>query len=278
MADQKMHIESNTVQETLIIPLWGRKFCTELYPTIYQDPKAAGILENLDYDFSKLNEQSNSKAYRFGYLETAVRYADLGIEVRAYIKEHPKAAVVNLGCGLDCSAENNAGPECRIYNIDRPDVIAVRNKLIPPEKNVTNIGIDLNDPAWMDAIDAANGAVFFAAGVFYYFRSSEVEKLFGLMNERFKGGKLVFDAANKKAVKIMLKTWVKTAGITDISKYFYMNKTEDIKSWVPGAKISSKGYMLGYHDLKDPSIGGFFRLLSRMGDGLMKMRIIRIDF
>ena len=273
-----MHIESNTVQETLIIPLWGRKFCTELYPTIYQDPKAAGILENLDYDFSKLNEQSNSKAYRFGYLETAVRYADLGIEVRAYIKEHPKAAVVNLGCGLDCSAENNAGPECRIYNIDRPDVIAVRNKLIPPEKNVTNIGIDLNDPAWMDAIDAANGAVFFAAGVFYYFRSSEVEKLFGLMNERFKGGKLVFDAANKKAVKIMLKTWVKTAGITDISKYFYMNKTEDIKSWVPGAKISSKGYMLGYHDLKDPSIGGFFRLLSRMGDGLMKMRIIRIDF
>ena len=29
----KYHIEKNTVQETLVIPLYGRKMCSELYPT-----------------------------------------------------------------------------------------------------------------------------------------------------------------------------------------------------------------------------------------------------
>lgn len=36
--------------------------------------------------------------------------------------------------------------------------------------------------------------------------------------------------------------------------------------------------MLGYNDLKDPSVSGFFRFLSRVGDGSMKMRIVRLDF
>ena len=54
MSNEKMHIESNTVQETLVIPLWGRKYCSEIYPEIYQDQTAKKIMEKLDYDFSTL--------------------------------------------------------------------------------------------------------------------------------------------------------------------------------------------------------------------------------
>lgn len=49
-----MHIESNTIQETLVIPLWGRKYCSDIYPELYNDPMAEKIMENLDYDFSVL--------------------------------------------------------------------------------------------------------------------------------------------------------------------------------------------------------------------------------
>ena len=38
------------------------------------------------------------------------------------------------------------------------------------------------------------------------------------------------------------------------------------------------GYMLGYSDLKDPSVSGFFRFLARVGDGGMKMQIVKIGF
>lgn len=277
--NDKMHIEANTIQETLVIPLWGRKYCSDIYHEIYCDPLAGKIMEKLDYDFSALEAKKNSVGFRFGYLEAAARYMDMGLEIKTYLEEHSDAAVVNLGCGLDCTAENNATLSNKIYNIDRPDVIKVRNQLIPPAENVTNIGADLNDTAWFDEIDDGDGVIFFAPGVFYYFLSEEIRKLFTAMSERFKGGRLVFDTANRSAVKLMLKTWVKTAGITDVDKYFYINNLDtDLRSWLPVANISAKGYMLGYSDLKIPSVSGFFRLLSKMGDGLMKMRIVRIDF
>ena len=37
-------------------------------------------------------------------------------------------------------------------------------------------------------------------------------------------------------------------------------------------------YMLGYNDLKDPSVSGFFRFLARVGDNGMKMHIVKIRF
>ena len=36
--------------------------------------------------------------------------------------------------------------------------------------------------------------------------------------------------------------------------------------------------MLGYNDLKHTSVSGFFRFLSKLGDGVMKMQIVRLDF
>ncbi|MBP3850941.1 MAG: hypothetical protein J6D36_00160 [Erysipelotrichaceae bacterium] len=48
---EKIHIEKNTVQETLIIPLFGRKMCTERFPNLFQDPKAVELINRLDYDF-----------------------------------------------------------------------------------------------------------------------------------------------------------------------------------------------------------------------------------
>ena len=106
-----------------------------------------------------------------------------------------------------------------------------------------------------------------------------MRKLFAAMSERFPGGRLCFDAANKRAVKLMLKTWVKTAGVTSIEDYFSVESVEkDIAPWMKNAKITERGYMLGYNDLRDPSVPRLFRLLGKLGDGFMKMRIVRMDF
>lgn len=46
----------------------------------------------------------------------------------------------------------------------------------------------------------------------------------------------------------------------------------------PGLRVLSRGYMLGYHDLKDPSVFGFFRFLARVSDNRMRMQIVRLEF
>ena len=198
----KHKIEKNTVQETLIIPLYARKVCSELYPSLYRDETAIRLIDSIDYDFSEAEKNAHSLMQRFGSLEVAMRQNDLAFEVRDYLKAHPGAAVVNLGCGLDSTGRNCDNGSCKIYNLDFPDVIAVRNELLPAGEREENISCDLNDTAWLGKIDASSGAVFFASGVFYYFLTEQVKALVQRMADAFPGGVLVFDAANQTAVKI----------------------------------------------------------------------------
>ena len=79
----KYKIEKNTVQETLVIPLYGRKMCSELYPNLYRDETAIRLMKEIDYDFSVLEKKSGSLMQRFGFLEAAMRQNDLAFEVRA---------------------------------------------------------------------------------------------------------------------------------------------------------------------------------------------------
>ena len=54
----KYKIEKNTVQETLIIPLYARKVCSELYPNLYRDETAVRLIDEIDYDFSEAEKNS----------------------------------------------------------------------------------------------------------------------------------------------------------------------------------------------------------------------------
>ena len=272
-------IEKNTVQETLILPLYSRKLCSELYPNLYRDETAVRLIDQIDYDFSEAEKNSRSLMQRFGALEVAMRQNDLAFEVRDYLKSHPNAAVVNLGCGLDGTGRSCDNGSCKIYNLDFPDVITVRNKLLPAGEREKNIPCNLNDTAWFSGIDASGGAVFFASGVFYYFLTEQVKALVQAMADAFPSGVLVFDAANRTAVKMIAKTWLKSAKIKDVGAYFAVSDAQkELSPWDNRLQVTSRGYMLGYNDLRDPSVSGFFRLLAKVGDGVMKMQIVKINF
>ena len=244
----KYKIEKNTVQETLIIPLYARKVCSELYPNLYRDETAVSLINEIDYDFSEAEKNSRGLMQRFGSLEVAVRQNDLAFEVRAYLKKHPSAAVVNLGCGLDNTGRSCDNGSCKIYNLDFPDVIAVRNELLPASDREENIPCDLNNTEWFAKIDASGGAVF-------------------------------FDAANRTAVKMIAKTWLKSAKIKDVGAYFAVSDAKsELSPRDSRLQVTSRGYMLGYNDLRDPSVSGFFRFLAKVGDGMMKMQIVKINF
>lgn len=275
----KYKIEKNTVQETLIIPLYARKVCSELYPKLYRDDASLRLIEKIDYDFSAAEKKSCSLMQRFGSLEVAMRQNDLVWEVRDYLKTHRGAAVVNLGCGLDNTGKACDNGSCKLYNLDFPDVIAVRNELLPAGEREENIPCDLNDTAWFRKIDASNGAVFFASGVFYYFLKEQVKALVQAMSEAFPGEVLVFDAANRTAVKMIAKTWLKGAKIKDVGAYFAVSDAKkELSVWGNDLTVTSRGYMLGYNDLRDPSVSGFFRFFAKVGDRKMKMQIVKIAF
>ncbi len=274
----KYHIEKNTVQETLVIPLFGRLVCSERFPELFSDPEAKRICDSLDWDFAEKRKKMGSPAGLFGAMEVAQRQYGLRCEVESYLKERPEAAVVNLGCGLDDTFAKADNGLCRGVNVDLPDVIAVRNELLPAGERETNLACDLNDFSWMDRIDAADGAVFFAAGVFYYFKTEDVKRLFAAMAERFPGAVLVFDSCNRRGAKLMRKTWLKEAGITDVGAFFSLEDEKELETWSGRfASVTARSYMRGYRDIYG-NVGPFHKAMIRFCDGPVKMKIVKIAF
>ena len=277
-ADYKYRVEKDSVQETLMIPLIGRKVCSDHFPELFSDPEADRILGMLDYDLGGKLRKMETAPGLFGALEVAQRQYDLGCEVREYLRDHPEAAVVNMGCGLDDTFRKCDNGTCKGYNIDMPDVIEVRNALLPAGEREQNIAHDLNDFAWMDMIDASGGAVFYASGVFYYFRRTDIQKLFAAMAERFPGGALVFDCCNSRGAKMMTKTWIKEAGIKDVKAFFSLEDASEILSWCGNFKdVTSRSYMRGYRDIYN-DVSRFHKIMIRFCDKLVKMVIVKITF
>ncbi len=273
----KVKIEPGSVQETLIIPLYGRKLCAEVFPQLYTDKSAAEICRHIDYDFAKMDKQAQSTFWRFGALEAAMRQIDMQCEINDYLAAHPAAAVVNMGCGLDQTGRACDNGTCKINNVDMPNIIAAREDLCPAGDRELNIASDLNDFSWMGKIDGSDGAIFFAAGVFHYFTFDQVKALANELAQRFAGGRLVFDTVGKLG-KLLMRSTFKSFGMENYDDCLFVENVSEVKTWVPTARVSARGYMLGYQNMDDPAVTGFHRFLARRCDGLVKMQVIRVDF
>ena len=273
----KYKIEHNSVEETLILPLYARYIAELKYPNLKGNRNTKNIIDSIDYDFKSKEKKMTSKIGLYGTLECIQREYDLKCEILDYLKKYPYASVVNLGCGLlDIYIEID-NKKCSIYNIDFESVINVRNKLIPLRDREINIASDLNDYSWMDKINKDNGVIFIAAGVFYYFKREDAKKLFLEIPKRFTNSSLVFDTCNKKGLKLMLKTWLKEAGIKDVGAYFGLSKPKkelDLMQ-IPYKNISIKSYMHGYRKLKYIFT---HKICNIIMDKIVKGRIIRLDF
>lgn len=275
---KKITIEKGTVQETLMIPLYGRKICNGAFPELYSDPYADELIDKLDYDFSAMEKQSKSAFYKFGALEAAMRQLDIKCEIDDYLKTHPNASIVNMGCGLDQTGRAYLNGKRRIYNVDFPDIIGAREKLTEPVENEINIASDINNLEWTQQIDAQNGVILFAAGVMHYFTKEQVRGIIEKFSGVFRGGRFVFDAVGKFGRDVAMKKTLQTLGMKDVSGYFCVSNPEkDLADLPKNIHVSSKGYMCGYYNLKDYNISALHRFLSRIGDGVMKMRIYRLD-
>lgn len=276
---QKIRIEKNSVQETLVLPLFGKAWAVRNYPDIFKDQDVQQIMDRVDYDFSALEKAAGGNKGKIASLAAATRQAALVWEIRDYLKDHPKALVVNLGCGLDTAGHQADNGTCRFANVDFPNVIELREQLIPSTEREKNIAADLNDFSWFEQIGfrPEEGVVFIASGVFLYFKKEDVRRLFVAMAEQFPGGRIAFDGQNQKGKDVDLKA-LKASGI-DISTNFALDKPEEeLKSWSDRfARVQWKKMSTGYIK-PDRRFGILYRLMAPLADKTGMSQLDVIDF
>lgn len=274
MSDQ---IEKGSIQETLMLPLYARKICMDAYPDLFGDETCQALIDKLEYDFGYIDKRISL----FAALEGGIRHYDLICEIKDYLKTHPRACVVNLGCGLDTSFALADNGLARGYNLDQPDVIALRNDLLPESEREKNIACDLNDVSWFDAIDfnPKEGAVFISGGVFYYFRYNDVKVLVQQMARRFKGSRLVFDATNPVGLQFLMRVYLDKWDFGSTMIFFCLRDAEkEILAWSPHIEqVRRKRYLTGYRE-PDKRWGLFNRLLCYVGDDFHLTQMIQVSF
>lgn len=194
---RKITIEKNTVSETLVIPLYGRAYCSRKYPEVFSEPEAERIIDMVDYDFSMLDYKE------FMMMTWAVRKKLLCDKAKEYLKMHPRATIVNLGCGADVSFASVDNGQCHFINLDLPEVIKAREKLVSCVEREKNVAMDAFDTAWFDEVEtsAEDGMYVISGGVFMYFEEAVLKKLFMELAKRFPRGGICFDACNSAGLK-----------------------------------------------------------------------------
>jgi len=237
-------LKKDSVERTLCIPLWSRALAVKKLPRIMPDHDAVRILAEMG------EKRPPTPLYYFesAALAGAVRQYDFACEISSYLKDHPSAAVVELGSGLSCLRRQIKNDANAWINIDLPDVIACREKYIPAGKLEKNIACDITDHKWFEAVpfDPEKGIIFLAAGVLHYLKEDQVKDLLADMAEHFPGGVFVFDYISRKNLRHGNTQIRMTQNDTAIT--FYMENAEDELPPVSRkiSKVVQKSYLEGY--------------------------------
>ena len=90
-------IDLGSVQKTLLLPLWGRAVETRKQKPLLVDTTAVQIIEKINYDFSTITNNM-SEITRLAWI---VRCLHIDRTIKQFLLRHPRATIVNIGCGLD---------------------------------------------------------------------------------------------------------------------------------------------------------------------------------
>ncbi|MGW0609036.1 class I SAM-dependent methyltransferase [Streptomyces sp. NPDC002788] len=104
-----------TVQETLLIPLYGRAVESRKKDAILTDPRAEEIVAAIDYDFARFD---NLPSLTGAVLRTSL----FDRWVTDFLAAHPAGTVVELGTGLNTRYERTDSGRARWFELDLPDV------------------------------------------------------------------------------------------------------------------------------------------------------------
>ncbi len=195
MAD-KIKIELGEVQKTLLIPLWDRAMEFTREDALIRDQSAHDIVAKLDFDFSSMDD--GMQVQSLINFNCSVRAFHLDSMLRQAIASHPDATVINIGAGLDTTFQRVDNGKIFWYDLDLPDSMELRRKLIPESDRNVFIAKSVFDRSWFREIRVRpSKIILMAGGVFVYLPEAELRALFGDLAREFPGCELMFEIYSK---------------------------------------------------------------------------------
>ena len=158
------------------------------------DAKAEELIKKLDYDFSLADKDT---AMRSGVIARTIVLDKL---TKSWLAAHSGAVVVNIACGLDTRCSRMTG-YAHWYNLDLPETMAVREKLLPESGTISRIAMSAMDE-WGGEISEQNAPVLIIIeGLTMYLNAKDVQQIFAVISSCFSQATIFVETMNPAMVR-----------------------------------------------------------------------------
>lgn len=242
-------VDLKGVQETLLMPLWGRAVETQKEKPLLVDKEAVKIINSINYDFAQIANKISALS-RASWIARSIYFDQ---RIRDYLCNNPNGTVINIGCGLDTTHERVNNGKAMWYELDFPEVIVTRKLFIQESTTRKFLPYSVFDNAWYSEIGNKENVLVMIAGVIYYFDESDVKKLLDNFKQEFKKSTVVFDYSSTRGIKIANKTVIEDGGM-DKTAYLKWGTDNiyEIEKWNTGIRVDETMKMFAEHRKRYP--------------------------
>lgn len=176
------------VEQTAFLTEYARALDSRWQRPILGDRLADEIVSKIDYDFAALGVSTSVVC------QSSLRAKMIDDRVRSFTSEHPDAVVVDLGAGLDTGMQR-VNPPATVdwYSVDLPDVIALRDEVVPAATHAHSVPASVADDAWTDTIPSDRPTMLLADGLLAFLSEEVIIGLFRHITDHFGSGELAFN-------------------------------------------------------------------------------------
>jgi O-methyltransferase involved in polyketide biosynthesis len=229
---EKISASLEGVSETLLIPLYVRARESQRPDAMLNDEKAVAMVKQIATDFSRLRMRRHDE------IAIIMRLHKFDAYVCDFLRRYPMAVVVHIGCGLDTRFERVDNGAVEWFDLDLPEVIELRRKLIGAEnKRYHVLATSVFEDDWLREVSLYQPGpfMFLAEGVFPYFEETQVKQLFLKLRAQFPGSELVCDAHTPFVV------WADNlhlafAGV-EARLHWRLKAGKDVEGWGEGIRL-----------------------------------------
>lgn len=271
--------ELTPVEQTAFLTMYARALDSRWDRPILGDTLADDAVGKIDYDFAGLGVQTSVVC------QTALRAKMLDDRVRAFVKSHPDAVVVDLGAGLDSGVYRVAPPpSVDWYSVDLPGITALREEVLPALAQSHSVPVSLADPQWPDTIPADRPTMLIADGLFAFLTEQAITGIFRRITDHFGSGELAFNDygrigwISRIAIKLYPQKMFKDVG----SQWGYagFKDAHHPETWNPRMTLVEEASLA--HEPEVDLFPGWIRVATKLSGkskaGARKARILRYRF
>jgi len=237
------------VAETMLITLYIRAMESQRPDALIKDDQAVALVTQMGADFSRIQQIKMDEGDKVAVI---LRNREFDRYARDFLARFPQAVVVHIGCGLDSRFERVDNGQVEWYDLDLPEVIDLRRRIIGAEGGRYHfLSCSMLDDSWLDTVSVHRQCpfLFLAEGVLMYFEGAQVKSFVLTLRDHFPGAELVFDAFSPFLVKANnIRLSFSKLG----ARYSWgLKRGEDLESWGPGICLLDEW---GYFDRPEPRL------------------------